>query len=553
MTNKLFELKTRLQCYEPVGFIELPKKLKYISKQEIFLPLLEKINYYIICDDLTEVNILFKLLITYEPFIKYANKLTINVVTFNFILTELLAQLDRDEETDLTKLIKVITENMKNAPECLGFIRDLPKFIETMNKINEITGMENIKMQISNMIWSFMINFRLYGKPTHKELLHTCLCGPPGSGKTTLGQLLAELWTYSGCINNNNNKPVFDLPDNNRSANDDFKHNFILSSLFKVPERNANLPALMQQQTFITKLRPLVNNLRKRVRAKDSHLEQYCQSKFQEIKSIIKTLENTNDTSIKALPIVIPKSPGIRTIFGSVAEELRTMGISPVSPKPVKFSVFTRGDFIGKYLGHTTALVRKILNEHIGGVIFIDEAYNLCTGSQDTYGQEAITEINSFMTQHPDKIIFIFGGYKSQMQETIFQLQPGLERRFDIIYEIEKYTPKQLAMIFFQQIENYGWKIEDKKAIIKFFIKNKDSFPHFGGSTQKLCKDVKEEFYKLGRKSLFSNNITKDDFSKILKSVSIEIVEKAFETYQSKNTLGKLSKDEQHIINSYMR
>ena len=58
--------------------------------------------------------------------------------------------------------------------------------------------------------------------------------------------------------------------------------------------------------------------------------------------------------------------------------------------------------------------LKAAMNEATGGVLFIDEAYDLATSS---YGTEALTELVGMMTlpEHLNITMVILAGYKSDM------------------------------------------------------------------------------------------------------------------------------------------
>lgn len=105
-----------------------------------------------------------------------------------------------------------------------------------------------------------------------------------------------------------------------------------------------------------------------------------------------------------------------------------------------------RADLIGEYVGHTAPLVRKKFKEAMGGILFIDEAYSLCDGYENGYGDEAITTIVQEMENHRDNVIVVFAGYPAQMKQFLNR-NPGLSSRVAFHINFEDYTIDELCEI----------------------------------------------------------------------------------------------------------
>ena len=76
----------------------------------------------------------------------------------------------------------------------------------------------------------------------------------------------------------------------------------------------------------------------------------------------------------------------------------------------------TRADLVGKYVGHTAPLTTQVMNSALGGVLFIDEAYSLYRGKDDSFGLEAIDTLVKGMEDHRDELVVILAGYTKEMQ-----------------------------------------------------------------------------------------------------------------------------------------
>jgi len=157
------------------------------------------------------------------------------------------------------------------------------------------------------------------------------------------------------------------------------------------------------------------------------------------------------------------------------------------------FKVAKRSDLVGEYLGQTAAKTQRLINKCIGGVLFIDEAYSLGNNEgRDSYSKECIDTIVANLAEKR-RFVCIIAGYKKELEECFFSVNPGLRRRFPWVYTIVKYTPTELSEIFEKQVKDGDWYIEHetRQKLPKFFGDRKDYFPHFGGDTETLFAKVK--------------------------------------------------------------
>ncbi len=117
-----------------------------------------------------------------------------------------------------------------------------------------------------------------------------------------------------------------------------------------------------------------------------------------------------------------------------------------------------RAGLVAGYVGQTALKVREVVNEAIGGVLFIDEAYALSTGGDSDFGREAIDTLLKMMEDNRDDLIVVVAGYTDKMS-AFLQTNPGLRSRFNKYLEFEDYTPKQLVEIFELFCKNGGYKL----------------------------------------------------------------------------------------------
>jgi len=153
-----------------------------------------------------------------------------------------------------------------------------------------------------------------------------------------------------------------------------------------------------------------------------------------------------------------------------------------------KFTVLSRADLVAPYLGQTASRAKRALMKHKGSVIFIDEFYSLVNSDTDAYGIEALTVLNSFMSENVDTVIIV-AGYQKEVDK-IFEMQPGLHRRFAWRFKIEPYSGVELFAIFKSQLKEHGWTV-DPQAIELFKTKK---FKYGGGDTLNIALKAKIKY-----------------------------------------------------------
>lgn len=106
----------------------------------------------------------------------------------------------------------------------------------------------------------------------------------------------------------------------------------------------------------------------------------------------------------------------------------------------------TRSDLVGKYQGHTANNVKKVVESALGGVLFIDEAYALVQGENDSFGLEAVSELVSEMENNRQNLVIILAGYTDDIDEFL-KNNPGLRSRVPKDLFFEDYNMDELYEI----------------------------------------------------------------------------------------------------------
>lgn len=116
-----------------------------------------------------------------------------------------------------------------------------------------------------------------------------------------------------------------------------------------------------------------------------------------------------------------------------------------------------RGGLVAGYVGQTAIKTKGKIDEAMGGILFIDEAYTLAKGGTD-FGQEAIDTILKAMEDNRENFVVIVAGYPGPM-ESFLESNPGLKSRFNKNITFEDYSQQELFSIFKSFCNAYGMEL----------------------------------------------------------------------------------------------
>ena len=163
-------------------------------------------------------------------------------------------------------------------------------------------------------------------------------------------------------------------------------------------------------------------------------------------------------TASLSMHMIFTGNPGTgkTTIARLVARYLKAIG----ALKGGQLVEVTRADLVGRYTGHTAPLTNSVIESALGGVLFIDEAYSLYRGEQDSFGLEAIDTLVKGMEDHRDELVVILAGYTREM-ETFLTANSGLASRFPNRIEFPDYTAVELLQITRVLAKNKGYTLAE--------------------------------------------------------------------------------------------
>lgn len=197
-------------------------------------------------------------------------------------------------------------------------------------------------------------------------------------------------------------------------------------------------------------VRSKVNSNQHHVTAKNKLDQLIGQTAVKEqVNSIMNTIEMNRTSSNKdfefSYNMIFAGSPGTgkSTIARIVAEALFEVGAIPQN----KFTTATSDEFVKGYVGQTGENTRKILDSAVGGVLFIDEAYELTVREgQNSFNSEVLSVLIRYMEEHRSDLVVIAAGYNAEMKEFLSS-NVGLARRFQWI-QFDDYTIPEMVKIF---------------------------------------------------------------------------------------------------------
>lgn len=147
---------------------------------------------------------------------------------------------------------------------------------------------------------------------------------------------------------------------------------------------------------------------------------------------------------------------GKTTIARIVSKYLKAIGVLSGG----QLVEVSRGDLVGRYAGHTAPLVNQVVKSALGGVLFIDEAYSLYRGEEDSFGLEAIDTLVKGIEDNRDNLIVILAGYSKEM-EGFLEANSGLKSRFPNVINFPDYTGEELCDISKITAKSKGYTIDE--------------------------------------------------------------------------------------------
>ncbi|MCQ2491425.1 MAG: AAA family ATPase [Lachnospiraceae bacterium] len=180
-------------------------------------------------------------------------------------------------------------------------------------------------------------------------------------------------------------------------------------------------------------------------------LEEYYNTQKRRIEAGLKASEVSKHMIFTGNP-----GTGKTTIARIISRYLKAIGVLSGG----QLVEVSRADLVGRYVGHTAPLVNQVIKSAIGGVLFIDEAYSLYRGKDDSFGLEAIDTLVKGIEDNRDNLIVILAGYSKEMEEFLAS-NSGLKSRFPNIIDFPDYSGEELLEITKITVKSKGYVLDE--------------------------------------------------------------------------------------------
>jgi len=161
---------------------------------------------------------------------------------------------------------------------------------------------------------------------------------------------------------------------------------------------------------------------------------------------------------------------GKTTVSRLVAKLYHQLGVASKD----KVVEVQKGDLVAGYVNQTAMKTSAKIKEARGGILFVDEAYQLTQAlqrGQSDFSGESIDEMMKVMNDSGRKsTTFVFAGYKKEMDEFV-AYNAGLESRIKYRFHFDDYSVPELVVITNIKMNSKGYKMtEDATANIASII-----------------------------------------------------------------------------------
>jgi len=154
----------------------------------------------------------------------------------------------------------------------------------------------------------------------------------------------------------------------------------------------------------------------------------------------------------------LPLQSSTVTVARIVAELLRAMGLL----RKGHLVEADRAALVAGYSGQTALKTRQVVEQAMGGILFIDEAYALVSeDGKDSFGKEALDTLIKMVEDRRTDFVVILAGYPAEMDRLV-ATNPGVRSRFPTQVLFDDYSQCELMHIAEQMLKADGFTLSSK-------------------------------------------------------------------------------------------
>jgi len=253
-----------------------------------------------------------------------------------------------------------------------------------------------------------------------------------------------------------------------------------------------------------------------------------------EVKNLINYLkvekaraEKGGKETVLNLHFVFKGNPGTgkTTVARILADVFKAMGLLSKG----QLVEVDRAGLVAEYVGQTAPKTNRVIDNGMGGVLFIDEAYALAPkGGGTDFGKEAINTLLKRMEDDRGKFIVIVAGYGKEM-EGFINSNPGLASRFTKYIDFEDYTPEEMKDIFKSMVNSKGMTL--------------------GKGVEEILKEMFDDIYNNRDRNFANGRTVRNIFEMVLQNQAGRIAELLNKGNLEPNVLSTITVDDFKIIN----
>lgn len=176
-----------------------------------------------------------------------------------------------------------------------------------------------------------------------------------------------------------------------------------------------------------------------------------------------------------------------------------------------------RADLVAQYIGQTAQKTREVLNESLGGLLFIDEAYSLARGGERDFGKEAIDTLVKAMEDRRENLVVILAGYPRPMEEFL-STNPGLRSRFPMTINFPDYSDLELYKIAETMLNErqYVLSSQSKQELVRQIRRLRRGDPLSFGNARTVRNMVEQVIRRQAVRLVRKSNLSKGELTLIL-------------------------------------